>query len=150
MATSRELIADASLIDVGWSVWSATRTVAVTGDRDPEPLGGVVCAMETADLPETDSETGEVVTVTLYRVRDPYRAGDRCQWLRSTEIELPDGIEPPEPNRLYRMVRRLCLGIGVTQSRDPVRKRKASAWLTATEAEALADAYHLLAKALSR
>jgi hypothetical protein len=146
MATSRELIADARLIDVGWSVWSATRTVAVTGDRDPEPLGGVVCAMESAE--DKDLETGEVVTVTLYRVRDPYRAGDRCQWLRSTEIELPDGIEPPESNRLYRMVRRLCLGIGVTTTRDG--KRKGSVWLTATEAEALADAYHLLAKAISR
>jgi len=141
---SAELIADARLITVGWSVWSNTRR------KVDEPLGGVVCGVDASAVTrDLDPETGEIVRGTAYRVRDPF-GPLQCQWVYSSEVSLPDGVEPPEPNRLYRLIRRMTYSIGTTGGRKHgPTPSSSSVWLTATEAEMLTDCFHLLTKVLN-
>jgi hypothetical protein len=104
---SDALIADAALIDIGWSVWSASIV-----DANGEPVGGVVCGHERH--PAADPETGEIVDRVYYRVRSPYggpQAAISDRVIAGDDINVPDGIEPVNRARCNLLGRRICAAL---------------------------------------
>jgi hypothetical protein len=104
---SDALIADASLIGVGWSIWS--RSVV---DANGEPVGGVVCGYERMIAVDDD---GEITDRTVYRVRTPFgNPGAALKWrlIDGDDINVPDGIEPVNRRRCNLLARRISKAIG--------------------------------------
>jgi hypothetical protein len=128
MSTSDALIADASLIDIGWSIWS--RTIV---DHNGEPVGGVVCEYERRHT--ADPDTGEITDRVVYRVRSPYGgplAAMHDRIIGGDDIDVPDGIEPINRARCNLLARRICAALA-----------KRSGPLGGTELSALRDAVAL-------
>ena len=127
---TRRLVANAALIEVGCSIWSKTVT-----DANGDPVGGLVCRIDRWTM--ADDDTGEIVDRITYRCRFPY--GDPLQYwaLDGADVD-PSSSEPLNRNRATKIVRRICHALDRGKGGH-------TPYLTATELEAIADAYALAA-----
>jgi hypothetical protein len=131
MSEARALIADANLVEVGCSVWS-TSIVGPDGD----PVGGVVCRIDRWTM--TDDDTGEILDRVTYRCRWPYGEALHYWALDGADVD-PSAAEPLNRTRATKIVRRIAKAL------DRTKRGGVTPPLTASELEALADAYHLYA-----
>ncbi|HSS10541.1 MAG TPA: hypothetical protein VLL25_11685 [Acidimicrobiales bacterium] len=125
-ASVTQLTADLALIDIGWQLWSCQRV-----DANQDALGGIV----TEPLPDhADDDTGELHR--RWKVRNPYLRPDhprQIQIITDAELQIPEGVEPPDRGAVVRMIRRLGAYVAAGHG-----------WPTRYEIGAITDMWRLL------